>query len=161
MSADTIKSASNKLIKGIPQIQDPLTQLVPNIESVASSGNIVSDEAQDVLQVLTPGFFTLQANRCLPLIVEGQKALAKLPPVTPPGAKIQRKWFTSMRDELQTLQTQTFPQLEANINTIYTVPEPASKLSALRSIVGQLPSIIQSFVVMTANLVKTRIALRI
>ena len=66
-----------------------------------------------------------------------------------------------MRDELQTLQSQTFPQLEANINTFYTVPEPASKISALTSIVGQLPSIIQSFVVMTSNLVKTRVALRI
>ena len=161
MGADVIKKASNILIKEIPKIQDPLTQLVPNIESVASSGNLASNEAQDVLQVLVPGFFTLQANRCLPLIVECQKALAKLPPVTPPGAKIQRRWFESMRDELRTLQTSTFPTLETNINTFYTVPEPASKLSALTSIVGQLPSIIQSFVVMTANLVKTRIALRI
>ena len=66
-----------------------------------------------------------------------------------------------MRSELQTLQTQTFPTLETNINTFYTVPEAATKLTALTNIVGQLPSIIQSFVVMTANLVKTRIALRI
>ena len=79
MGADVIKKASNNLIKEIPKIQDPLTQLVPNIESVASSGNLASNEAQDVLQVLVPGFFTLQANRCLPLIVECQKALAKLP----------------------------------------------------------------------------------
>ena len=161
MGADVIKKASNNLIKEIPKIQDPLTQLVPNIESVASSGNLASNEAQDVLQVLVPGFFTLQANRCLPLIVECQKALAKLPPVTPPTAKIQRRWFESMRDELRTLQSQTFPQLEANINTFYTVPEPATKISALTSIVGQLPSIVQSFVVMTANLVKTRMALKI
>ena len=161
MGADVIGSASKKLIKGIPEIQNPITQLLPNIEYVASSGNVVGDEAQQVVAVLVPGFFTLQANRCIPLIVECQKALAKLPPATPPTAKIQRKWFTSMRDELRKLQTQTFPQLEANINTFYTVPEPATKLTALTNIVGQLPSIIQSFVVMTANLVKTRIALRI
>lgn len=161
MSADIIGSASKKLIKGIPQIQDPLTQLVPNIESVASSGNLASSEAQEALSILVPGFFTLQANRCLPLIVECNKALAKLPPATPPTSKIQRKWFTSMRDELKKLQSQTFPQLETNINTFYTVPEPATKLTALTNIVGQVPGIIASFVVMTANLVKTRIALRI
>ena len=160
MSADIIGSASKKLIKGIPQIQDPLTQLVPNIQSVASSGNLTSNQAQDVLQVLVPGFFTLQANRCLPLIVECQKALAKLPPATPPTAKIQRRWFESMRDELQTLQSQTFPQLEANINTFYTVPEPASKVSAIGSIVSKLPGLIADFALMTVNLFKIKRALK-
>ena len=160
MGADVIKKASNNLIKEIPKIQDPLTQLVPNIESVASSGNLASNEAQDVLQVLVPGFFTLQANRCLPLIVECQKALAKLPPVTPPGAKIQRKWFESMRDELRKLQSQTFPQLETNINTFYTVPEPASKVSAIGSIVSKLPGLIADFALMTVNLFKIKRALK-
>ena len=66
-----------------------------------------------------------------------------------------------MKSELQTLQTSTFPTLETNINTFYTVPEPATKLTALTNIVGQLPSIIQSFVIMTANIIKTKVALRI
>ena len=161
MGADVIGSASRNLLKGIPEIQAPITQLLPNIQSVASSGNVVGDEAQQVTQTLVPGFFTLQANKCIPLIVECNKALSNLPPATPPSAKIQRKWFTQMRSELQTLQTQTFPTLETNINTFYTVPEAATKLTALTNIVGQLPSIIQSFVVMTANLVKTKMALRI
>tara|TARA_A100001391_G_scaffold203384_2_gene195583 strand:- start:48 stop:533 length:486 start_codon:yes stop_codon:yes gene_type:complete len=161
MSADIIGSASKELIKEIPKIQTPITQLLPNVQAVVSSGNVVGEEAQQVAQTLVPGFFTTQANRCLPLIAECNKALAKLPPITPPTAKIQRKWFTSMRDELVTLQTQTFPQLEANINTFYTVPEVATKLSAITSIVGKLPGIIQSFVVMTINLVKTKRALRI
>ena len=107
----------------------------------------------------------------------GRGARGGLSPRTPRGAlgvgrvgasrapllalSIQRKWFTSMRDELVTLQTQTFPQLEANINTFYTVPEVATKLSAITSIVSKLPGIIQSFVVMTINLVKTKRALRI
>lgn len=161
MSADIIGSASKELIKEIPKIQAPITQLLPNVQAVVSSGNVVGEEAQQVAQTLVPGFFTTQANRCLPLIAECNKALAKLPLITPPTAKIQRKWFTSMRDELVTLQTQTFPQLEANINTFYTVPEVATKLSAITSIVSKLPGIIQSFVVMTINLVKTKRALRI
>jgi len=161
MSADIIGDASRKLLKGIPEIQDPITQLLPNIQAVASSGDVIGEEAQDVAQTLVPGFFTLQANRCIPLIVECNRALAKLPPATPPTSKIQRKWFTQMKSELETLQTSTFPTLETNINTFYTVPEVATKITALTNIVGQLPSIIKSFVVMTANIIKTKAALRI
>mgnify|MGYP003312273591 CR=1 FL=1 len=89
MSADVIDQASKKLIAGIPEIQEPITQLLPNIQAVTTSGNVVSEQAQNLVQTLVPGFFTIQANRCLPLIVECNKALAKLPPVTPPSAKIQ------------------------------------------------------------------------
>ena len=59
MSADIIGDASRKLLKGIPEIQEPITQLLPNIEAVASSGNVIGEEAQSVAQTLVPGFFTL------------------------------------------------------------------------------------------------------
>ena len=158
--ADIIDKACKKLLSGIPKLSDPLKELLPNIQSV-TEGDSTEEEREDVARVLAIGFFTTQAARCLPLIAETMKALAKLPPATPPSAKIQRKWLEDINKKLRTLQSQTFPQLEANINTFYTVPEPATKISALTSIVGQLPSIVQSFVVMTANLVKTRMALKI
>ena len=65
-----------------------------------------------------------------------------------------------MKSELQTLQSQTFPTLESNITTFYGSPEPTTKLGALGNIVSQIPSIIQSFILMSANMFKTKRALR-
>ena len=90
----------------------------------------------------------------------GVKALGKLPPATPPSAKIQRSWIEDINNKLRTLQSQTFPQMEANVSTFYTVPEPTSKISALASIVAKLPGLIADFVVMTVNLVKIKKALK-
>ena len=157
--ADIIDKAGKKLLKGVPELSQPLEELLPNIQTVAQ-GEGTLDELQDVTRILVPGFFPQQAAKCIPLIAECVKALGKLPPVTPPSAKIQRSWIEDINNKLRTLQSQTFPQMEANVSTFYTVPEPTSKISALASIVAKLPGLIADFVVMTVNLVKIKKALK-
>ena len=90
--ADVINKAGKELLKGIPKLREPLEELLPNLKNVAE-GDATIDEIQDITRILAPGFFTKQAADCLPLIAECVKALGKLPPVTPPTAKIQRKWI--------------------------------------------------------------------
>ena len=46
------------------------------------------------------------------------------------SAKIQRKWIEDINKKLRALQSKTFTtELETNVSTFYTVPEPASKIS--------------------------------
>ena len=159
IGADIIDKACKELLKGIPKLSDPLKELLPNIQSV-TEGDSTQEEREDVARVLAIGFFTTQAARCLPLIAECVKALAKLPPATPPSAKIQRKWIEDINKKLRALQSKTFPELEANVSTFYTVPEPASKISALASIVAKLPTLITDFGIMELNLFKIKRALK-
>tara|TARA_B100000287_G_scaffold378693_1_gene381309 strand:+ start:1072 stop:1560 length:489 start_codon:yes stop_codon:yes gene_type:complete len=157
--ADVIDKAGKELLKGIPKLREPLEELLPNLKNVAE-GDATIEEIQDITRILAPGFFTKQAADCLPLIAECVKALGKLPPATPPTAKIQRKWVEDINTKLRKLQSQTYPQLETNINTFYTVPEPASKVSAIGSIVSKLPGLIADFALMTVNLFKIKKALK-
>ena len=159
IGADVIDKACKELLKGVPTLSQPLKDLLPDIQSV-TSGDSTQEEREGVARVLAIGFFTTQAAKCIPLIAECMKALAKLPPATPPSAKIQRKWIADINNKLRTLQSQTFPQLEANVSTFYTVPEPASKITALTSIVAKLPKLIADFAVMEINLFKIKRALK-
>lgn len=157
--ANELDKSCTKLIKEVPKLSQPLKELLPNLQAV-TQGESTQEEREQVTRVLAIGFFTTQAAKCVPLIAECVKALSKLPPVTPPSSKIQRRWIEDINTKLRKLQSQTYPQLETNVSTFYTVPEVASKISALTSIVTKLPGLIADFLIMSKNLEKTKRALR-
>ena len=119
-------------------------------------------EEPEVVLFTAPAFFTLRAVECIPLIANCVVALAALPRKTPKGCKIRRKQFGLILFKLEGLESDNFPYLQNELNTLLDpITETADRAIALGNITITIPDTIADFVIMKEECEKVKKAMSI
>ena len=105
------------------------------------------------------GFFTQKATQVLSIAAKANLAKNLIPPA--PGGLVKRSQFRNIENKLQGFSRNDFPELETQLVTFQTSPEPTTRATALTQIAAKIPGILLDYVIMKNELRKVKKALRI